>query len=103
VRAHLHAQLSLQYVEGLLVATVDAGSRRAGRDSIVVDGVGACGVPVADLDDHPLADGVREVFAVGRADEDALVFAPHVYASISLARNEVIIGPEGGQRIVQTH
>jgi hypothetical protein len=82
---------------------VGTGARGAGRDGVVVDGVSAGGVGVPNLDHHRPADGVREVLAVGRADEDAPVLGPHdTRAPRWLARNEGIVGQEGDRRIPQT-
>ena len=86
-RARAHGQLPLQDVEGLLVAAVEVwpGTRGAGGYRVVVDGVGASGVGVPDLDHHRPTDRVRENLAVGRADEDAPVLGPHAHAPRSLA------------------
>ena len=73
--AHPDGELPLQDVEGLFVAAVKvgAGSGGARRDGIVVHRVGAVSVLVADLEYHRPTDGVREVLAVSRSYEDALV------------------------------
>ena len=81
----------------MAVVDMGAGSGRAGRHGVVVDRVGTSGIRVADLDDHPPADRVREVLAVGRSDKDAHVLGSHAHAPRSLARNKGIVGQEGDQ------
>jgi hypothetical protein len=81
------------------VVAVDVGPRspRAGWDGVVVDRVGARGVLVADLDHHHPAYRVLEVFAVARADEDALFLelqdhAPCLAPTPGSRRPKVMVG-----------
>lgn len=70
-RSDPHGQHAFEHVEGFVVVAVKVGAGTGGarRDNVVVDGVRAAGILVADLDNHPAADGVREHHTVIRAYE----------------------------------